>query len=408
MGSDDHRRVGEIHRSFDGSSVQRSIRFSVRSGLFSSTTCTSCRQYSSVVTPSVPATSHERASDPPLPAAPRSPALLWVAAGALLAAAGTAGFIWWRRHPEQWQRVFAFVGLWWLPMSLAALALLAVSLVIWRRSRGPEPAGASQTWHGWSTVVSSIATAVTVIVAVIALVADNAAKRDDRQLTQQGQLTDRFSTAIDQMGHSGTGNLTVRLGGIFALERIMKESPPDQPAIVTTLLAFVRDNVPLSKCDDKTPPQDRVGDHPTVDVQAALTVVGNRNMDNDQGQVRLDLRNSCLLGAELQRLHYEGVDLTQSDLTCANLSGVHLSTARLANVFMGQANLRDADLTRTVLEHTLMNDAPMQGATLDGAAFTNGTDLTGAIVTTEQLAKANVASDTIRGDSATVPRLCPA
>jgi hypothetical protein len=46
--------------------------------------------------------------------------------------------------------------------------------------------------------------------------------REQHQLDQQGQITERFTRAIDQLGHE---RLDVRLGGIYALERITNDSP---------------------------------------------------------------------------------------------------------------------------------------------------------------------------------------
>src|SRR4051812_43986332 len=61
-------------------------------------------------------------------------------------------------------------------------------------------------------------------------------------LTAQGQYTDRYTKAVDQLGQSGADRLQVRLGGIYALERLARDSPPDQPTIIEVLSAFVRTN----------------------------------------------------------------------------------------------------------------------------------------------------------------------
>jgi hypothetical protein len=72
----------------------------------------------------------------------------------------------------------------------------------------------------------------------------------DRQLQQaeQGQITERFTSAIDQLGSE---KLEVRLGGIYALERIardsleMENSPGrDYATIMDVLTAYVRENAP--------------------------------------------------------------------------------------------------------------------------------------------------------------------
>lgn len=49
------------------------------------------------------------------------------------------------------------------------------------------------------------------------------------ELARQGQITDRYSTDVDQPGST---SIEVRLGGICALERLMRDSPGDQPTII--------------------------------------------------------------------------------------------------------------------------------------------------------------------------------
>ena len=59
------------------------------------------------------------------------------------------------------------------------------------------------------------------------------------QIAEQGQITDRYNAAIINLG---SPSVDVRLGGIYALQRIMQDSPPDQSTIVAVLCAFVRDH----------------------------------------------------------------------------------------------------------------------------------------------------------------------
>ena len=42
------------------------------------------------------------------------------------------------------------------------------------------------------------------------------------QVLQEGQITERFTRAIEQLGSE---NMAICLGGIYALERIAKDSP---------------------------------------------------------------------------------------------------------------------------------------------------------------------------------------
>src|SRR5919202_1641630 len=70
-------------------------------------------------------------------------------------------------------------------------------------------------------------------------------------LTEQGQITERFTRAIDQLGASddktGEPKLEIRLGGIYALERIARDSPErDYSTVMEVLTAYARENAPYS------------------------------------------------------------------------------------------------------------------------------------------------------------------
>jgi hypothetical protein len=67
--------------------------------------------------------------------------------------------------------------------------------------------------------------------------------------THEGQITDRFTKAIDQLGKD---TLAVRLGGIYALERIARDSESDHWAVMEVLTALVREQAPA-----KTLPRDK-------------------------------------------------------------------------------------------------------------------------------------------------------
>lgn len=64
-------------------------------------------------------------------------------------------------------------------------------------------------------------------------------------VTREGQITDRYTKAIDQLGRNDA--LDVQLGGIYALERIARDSPHDRATIVEVLTAFVRGHAPSSQ-----------------------------------------------------------------------------------------------------------------------------------------------------------------
>src|SRR5262249_46526201 len=73
-----------------------------------------------------------------------------------------------------------------------------------------------------------------------------------RQLTiaREGQITDRFTKAIGQLGDE---KLAIRLGGIYALERIARDSERDHWPIMEVLTAYVRHHAPWDTKNEHQP-----------------------------------------------------------------------------------------------------------------------------------------------------------
>ena len=58
-------------------------------------------------------------------------------------------------------------------------------------------------------------------------------------LSREGQVTDRYTKAIEQLG---SDKLDVRIGGIYALERVARDSARDHPTVMEVLTAFIREH----------------------------------------------------------------------------------------------------------------------------------------------------------------------
>ncbi len=70
------------------------------------------------------------------------------------------------------------------------------------------------------------------------------------EISQEGQITERFTRAIDQLGgvnKKGKKVLEIRLGGIYALERIARDSKKDHWTIMEILTTYVRENSPITE-----------------------------------------------------------------------------------------------------------------------------------------------------------------
>jgi hypothetical protein len=95
-------------------------------------------------------------------------------------------------------------------------------------------------------------------------------------LTQQGQITDRFTKAIDQLGMTDDKDPPdnkveeVRLGGIYALEQIAEDAPDKYHwPIMQVFAAYVRKYASWQG----TPFQEA---KPAADIQAILKAIGRR------------------------------------------------------------------------------------------------------------------------------------
>ena len=137
------------------------------------------------------------------------------------------------------------------------------------------------------------------------------------EATQDQQVTERFTRAIDQLGatdETGKPRLEVRLGGIYALERLANDSPDrDYSTIMEVLTAYVRENAPRrqevisspasdpSEPKTATEPANQELPTPLADIQAILTVLGRRKKAGQAGDVVLDLYQRRIYGEPIWR-----------------------------------------------------------------------------------------------------------
>jgi hypothetical protein len=114
---------------------------------------------------------------------------------------------------------------------------------------------------------------------------------------EQGRIADLYGKAVEQLG---ADTLDVRIGGVYALERVARYSARDDPTVIEVLTAFIRVH------SHEQLPAPGGGGTPSAqitrpDVQAAITVIGRRDPDRD---------------------------IQPCDLTDVNLPGVNLTGAR--------------------------------------------------------------------------------
>jgi uncharacterized protein YjbI with pentapeptide repeats len=203
-------------------------------------------------------------------------------------------------------------------------------------------------------------------------------------LSREGQVTDRYTKAIEQLGSE---KLDVRIGGIYALERIARDSARDHPTVMEVLSAFIREH---SREHWPPPAKDQPGTSSPMrttrpDVQAALTVIGRRTIERDSQEV--NLRWAILILAHLDGAHLDHADLSHAQLNGAYLNGAHLNRAHLDyalldGAYLDDASLHDASLHDASLDGAHLERTHLNGAHLDRAhlrvAFLTDTHFTGA------------------------------
>jgi len=150
---------------------------------------------------------------------------------------------------------------------------------------------------------------------------------------RQRRITESYSKATEQLG---SDKIAVRLGGIYTLERISRESPDDYWTVMETLCAFVREQARWVSGPAREPP---------TDIAAVLAVIlRRREIERERRECwGLDLRGVDLRGgADLEGVHLERAYLWAAHLEGASMKHAHLEGANLEGANLEGANLSGA------------------------------------------------------------------
>jgi hypothetical protein len=229
----------------------------------------------------------------------------------------------------------------------------------------------------------------------IVVVAGAAATWRQVRISREGQITDRLTHAIDQVGSE---IVDVRVGGIYALERLAKDSLTDRATVVEILATFIRahaarpsghqnqpDPYPLPEVDktllwltDRAP-----------DVRTAVRVLGR--LPRDASDSRLSLRRVDLRRTNFYHGTLNWIDFGNSDLTASWAPGVRWQSCRFTNTDLRQTHLEGAKLDQSDFAGAHLEGATLQRASLKGAS------LRGAILRDTDLSDSNLAGADLRG-----------
>jgi uncharacterized protein YjbI with pentapeptide repeats len=293
----------------------------------------------------------------------------------------------------------------WLPL-LSIGVTLAVVAFVWALWRVPDllHTHTAQDRYDARILVTTIAGGVVVSASLLYTALTYG-------LSVRGQIADRFSNALERLG---SDELYVRMGGVHALEHVMRESLTQHNDVVEILTAFVRSRSPYSRwkkqeqSDTTKSPGDAPDTREGADVQAALTALARRPHRTERRP--LDLSNTDLRGALLFEANLSGAVLDCSNLSGAFLTGADLSNASLADALLSGAVLNksnpepyitmlsskilSADFTQDVLRETPKKK--LAGANLSGADL-NNIDLSQANLIGANLSGARLIGATLSG-----------
>ena len=225
---------------------------------------------------------------------------------------------------------------------------------------------------------------------------------------QLGQITERFTRAINQLGAVRSDNEPapeIRTGGVRSLERIARESDDDFEPVFDILTAYLR-----TQCRWESPspreeyPQgynalpeeivNRMDISFTVD---AIVRLSSQRPSTASVQLNLEctfvpmfsLPRNSLVGANLQGAGLFLANFEYTDFQGANFDGAFLRRADLR-----RTNLRGARFWGANLELAHLQNADLRGAFLLGAnlsfAHLEGADLRGADLTHANLESARL------------------
>jgi len=198
------------------------------------------------------------------------------------------------------------------------------------------------------------------------------------QRTPQGKILAKWENWTET-----EPNLEIRLGGLFALERISQISEQEHIAVMETLCAYIRENAATKVASEPIGNMPAQYSAPRADIQMAIKILGRRGADRitHEAQLdppyRLDLRDADLAGVDFSEGHFGPAVMARTNLHGAWLDNSTFRGADFSAANMTKTWLESADLSATHLEDATLNCAWMVGANLHEATM-NGADLRGA------------------------------
>ena len=242
-----------------------------------------------------------------------------------------------------------------------------------------------------STTLRNIGLLVAGLIALPLAVWRSIVAQRQAETAQQGLLNERYQQGAEMLGNDV---LTVRLGGIYALQSLGQEHPDQYHVKVVQLFcAFARNPTKDSNLE-----LERTADRPdaleTVTKSLEEHMLNTKSRASHCSLVREDVKavieaiiaqrwnGIAYEQAEHFRLDLQGAKMASKSFHGANLCRANLSDADLSSAWLINANLSDSQLLNTELSAASLWGANLSGAFLVGANLASTslseTDLSGS------------------------------
>lgn len=211
-------------------------------------------------------------------------------------------------------------------------------------------------------------------------------------LSNEQQITNRFTETIKLLSDE---NREIRIGALYGLERICKDSEKDKISILQIINAYVRNRVPqvsknllheyidsfsnTSAFDDYSCPyyHSRLADvykfqpdtlKQELDIQVAINILGTNNLE----LIRLNFTALNLRGLDFGDLNLSNSDFSYSDLTEVDFLKATLDSCKFDNAVAKSTNFASTKLRGSSFSNSFLQDANFYQADLSNSYIGGG------------------------------------
>ncbi len=245
---------------------------------------------------------------------------------------------------------------WMVGVVLALAAGILLSWWFWNDLRADQ--------ESLSATVRNLGLVIGGVIAILLAVWRSRVAERQADTAQRGLLNERYQKGAEMLGNAV---LSVRLGGIYALQRLAGEHPEQYHVeIMQMFCVFARR--PPEPFPEAPPRQGR------EDVRAVLRAISGRSeaglaWEKAANSFRLNLDTADFSRLRLYDAKLSGASLRDADFSHAELPGADMSGAHMHHARLYDADFTKANLSGVKFPDAMFNRAKLGGANLEGACL---------------------------------------